>query len=92
MKTFIALTIALLSFSANAQYQLKFNINGLKDTTVFLARYLGERLYYADTAQSINGKVEFNKDDYKGGVYALICPGPNYFEFIINKISKRKRH
>ena len=83
MKTFFILFITFLSYTSTAQYHLKFNIEGLKDTTIFLARYLGDRLYYADTTESINGKVEFKKDNYKGGVYALICPGPNYFEFIM---------
>ena len=84
MKIFFILLISLISYSSTAQYHLKFNIDGLKDTTIFLARYLGDRLYYADTTESINGKVEFKKDNYKGGVYALICPGPNYFEFIMS--------
>ena len=77
----LSLTI-ILSFQLKAQ-QLKFKINGLNDTTIFLARYLGDRLYYADTSYSKNGIIEFNKKDYKGGVYALICPGPKYFEFIM---------
>jgi len=84
MKIFLICFISLLSFNSTAQYHLKFNIHGLKDTTIFLARYLGDRLYYADTTESVNGKVEFKKDNYKGGVYALICPGPNYFEFIMS--------
>ena len=84
MKIFFILLISLISYSSTAQYHLKFNIDGLKDTTIFLARYLGDRLYYADTTESINGKVEFKKENYKGGVYALICPVPNYFEFIMS--------
>ena len=70
------------SFLSFAQ-QLKFKIDGLNDTTVFLGRYLGDRLYYADTSFSENGIVQFKKDNYKPGVYALICPGPSYFEFIM---------
>ncbi len=58
MKTFFILFITFLSYTSTAQYHLKFNIEGLKDTTIFLARYLGDRLYYADTTESINGKVE----------------------------------
>ena len=61
MKIFFILLISLISYSSTAQYHLKFNIDGLKDTTIFLARYLGDRLYYADTTESINGKVEFKK-------------------------------
>lgn len=83
MKKLILLFTLFSCIGATAQYNLKFKIEGLKDTTVFLARYLGDKLYYADTANSKNGSVTFNKDHYDGGVYAVICPGPKYFEVIL---------
>ena len=58
---FLFFTISSLSFAQ----QLKFKIDGLNDTTVFLGRYLGDRLYYADTSFSENGIVQFKKDNYK---------------------------
>ena len=82
MRYFLILFTVFL-FTSSFSQQLKFKINGLNDTTIFLGRYLGDRLYYADTSYSKNGVVEFKKDNYKAGVYALICPGPKYFEFII---------
>lgn len=83
MKKIFLITFLFSLFQANAQYNLKFKVDGLKDTTVFLARYLGDRLYYSDTTQSKNGVAQFKKDNYEGGVYALVCPGPKYFEFIM---------
>ena len=82
MRFILFLFFTISSFLSFAQ-QLKFKIDGLNDTTVFLGRYLGDRLYYADTSFSENGIVQFKKDNYKPGVYALICPGPSYFEFIM---------
>ena len=82
MRLILFLFFTISSFLSFAQ-QLKFKIDGLNDTTVFLGRYLGDRLYYADTSFSENGIVQFKKDNYKPGVYALICPGPSYFEFIM---------
>ena len=82
MRLILFLFFTFSSFLSFAQ-QLKFKIDGLNDTTVFLGRYLGDRLYYADTSFSENGIVQFKKDNYKPGVYALICPGPYYFEFIM---------
>ncbi len=82
MRYFLILFTVFL-FTSSFSQQLKFKINGLNDTTIFLGRYLGDRLYYADTSYSKNGVVQFKKDNYKAGVYALICPGPKYFEFIM---------
>lgn len=83
MRIIIILLLSIISIQAKCQYKLKFRINGLKDTSIYLARYLGDRLYYADTAESKNGIVEFSNDNYQGGVFAVICPGPKYFEFIM---------
>ena len=80
MRFLLFLLFTISSFLSFTQ-QLKFKIDGLNDTTIFLGRYLGDRLYYADTSFSENGIVQFKKDNYKPGVYALICPGPSYFEF-----------
>ncbi len=81
----ISLFILLFAISFNfAQQNLNFKIAGLNDTTVFLARYFGDKLYYADTSLSKNQKVVFNKKKLVGGIYALVCPGPKYFEFIVS--------
>ena len=82
MKKLLLLFILFSTVGASAQYNLKFKVNGLKDTTIFLARYLGDKLYYADTAESKNGAVEFN-NQFDEGVYTLICPGPKWFEIIL---------
>ena len=68
MKKLLLLFILFSVIGANAQYNLKFKVNGLKDTTIFLARYLGDKLYYADTAESKNGVIEFEKQ-FDEGVY-----------------------
>ena len=79
------LVILLIFFTCNVfgQQNLSFKINGLKDTTVFLARYFGEKLYYADTANSKNETVIFNQKKLTGGIYAVVCPNSKYFEFIV---------
>lgn len=69
---------------ANAQ-KLEFKINGLKDTTVHLAKYIGPKLYYADTTVSKNGVVTFDGSKHPSGLYAVITPGTRFFEFIIDE-------
>ncbi len=82
-KKLILSALLLGFFSAQAQYKLEFKVNGLKDTTVLLLKYLGDKLYYADTAQSKGGKAVFSKPYYEGGVYAFYT-GKGYFEFIMS--------
>ena len=74
MKKILLFILTFGAVTSIAQQKLEFKINGLKDTTVFLARYFGERLYYADTAESKNQTVIFNKKELIGGVYAVVCP------------------
>ncbi len=62
-----------------------FRVAGVKDTTVYLANYYGERLYYADTAiVDLNGNFSFKRVvSEKEGKFAVVLPGPKYFEIII---------
>lgn len=64
--------------------KMRFKVVGLKDTTVYLTRYYGKGLYYADTAISKSGVVEFDTKNLKPGMFALYMPGQKYFEFIVN--------
>jgi thiol-disulfide isomerase/thioredoxin len=76
----LGLFISTLGFSQ----KIKIKINDLKDTTLFLVKYYGKGMYYADTAQMKNGVVEFKGEKQKAGVFALFLPGQKYFDFIIN--------
>lgn len=85
MKQLVMLTLLAISTAGFAQ-KLHFKVDGAKDTTVFLTRYYGSKLFYADTAQMKNGVVDFTaKPDLKPGILALLMPGQKYFEFIYNK-------
>ena len=83
MKQILLLTF--LAFAATGFSQkLKFKVTGQKDTTVFLIKYYGKNLLYADTAVMKNGVVEFNGAKQKPGILGLLLPGQKYFEFIYN--------
>ena len=86
MKRLLLVLTLLAGISAGSWSQtLKFKIAGLQDTTVHLAKYLGPKLYYADTAQSVNGVVQFEGSKHMGGLYAVVLPGGKYFEVIHDK-------
>ena len=76
----VALTFSLISYSQ----KLKFKVLGEKDTTVFLVKYYGKGMYYADTAQMKGGVVEFDGKKQKPGVLALLMSGQRYFDFLYN--------
>lgn len=89
MRKLLLSLFAISSFSmANAQHDFTFKIDGLSDTSVFLANYFGGKLYYNDTTNiDANGVAKFVGDDTKpGGIYAVILPdNKTYFQVVVNE-------
>ena len=83
MKQILLLAFLALS-SLGFSQKIKLKVTGQKDTTVFLIKYYGKNLLYADTAEMKNGLVEFNGAKQKPGIVGLLLPGQKYFEFIYN--------
>jgi hypothetical protein len=87
----ILLPLLLLGVVSNLlgqdQKRLEFHIKGAAGDSIYLASYYGNKLYYTDTAVAdAKGTVVFNrKKGYKPGVYAVVAPGPKYFEFLANE-------
>lgn len=79
----ITLLIVFVGFNGFSQ-NLKFKVEGLQDTTVHLVKYVGSKLYYADTAELKNSVVTFDGSKQEPGIMALLLPGQRYFEFIYN--------
>ncbi len=75
------------STDPNDQRRFEFTIKGVVKDTVYLANYYGNKLMYNDTAVAdAKGKVVFaKKRGYRAGVYAVVIPGPRYFEFLANE-------
>ena len=67
---------------------IEAQIQGLaKGDTVYLANYYGSKLYYSDTAiVDAKSNAVFKKEKgYPAGVYAVVVPGPKYFELVVNE-------
>jgi len=80
----------LLPFSIVAQktaYTIKCKVAGLKDTTVYLANYYGDKQYIQDTVKvDSQGRFTFSgKESKPGGIYLVVLPGKKYFEFIFTE-------
>lgn len=94
MKTRDVLFSALMFLMAGAsaqsggkQVNLQFTIKGVENDTVYLIRYYGDKMYYADTARSdAKGTVRFkSKFAAEAGMYAVMPKDKSgYFEVILN--------
>lgn len=76
-----------LALTLNAQYNITVNIENLKDSTIYLGYYFGDKQYAKDTAVLNNkGKAVFTgKDTLPYGLYFILVPGNNMFEVMIDK-------
>jgi hypothetical protein len=84
MKNLVLLSLFVLLGTSVFSQELNFKVVGQKDTTVYLIRYVGKNLYYADTAEMKNGSVKFDGKKQKPGIMGLLLPEQKFFEFIYN--------
>lgn len=71
---------------SEVSHTIKVRVQGVKDTAVYLANYYGNKLFYNDTARAdAKGNVEFKGKPFnEGGKYAIVVPGPKFFEFLVD--------
>ncbi len=84
MKYVLSILALLLITNISWGQKIRLKVHEEKDTTVFLVRYTGTKLYYADTTEMKKNVAEFDLAKHKPGMYALLLPGQKYFEFIVN--------
>ncbi len=82
-----ALALHIVTAQDAPQRVIEVHVEGLSNDTVYLANYYGNKLFYADTAvANTKGLARFNDPKgYKAGVYAVVIPGPKYFEIVVNE-------
>lgn len=89
MKRFLfILAISLFTTGIFAQgYEIKFKINGISDTVVYLGHHFGEKKLVIDTTEiDSKGYAVFKGDKtLHRGIYLLVMPSKNmnYFELLI---------
>jgi thiol-disulfide isomerase/thioredoxin len=87
MRIVCIIFFAVISASCLAQhgYKIQCNIEGLKDTTIYLWSYYQDGSYICDTA-TVNAKGNFTFDGKKpleSGVYFLVLDKTALFEFVV---------
>jgi thiol-disulfide isomerase/thioredoxin len=83
------LCLASQAFAGSA-YEIKLTIKGVKNQTVQLAYYFGDKQYIRDSAKADeNGKLTFKGEEVlPGGIYLAVVPSRKYFEMIVDKEQK----
>ncbi len=74
-------------FEQKDGYEIKVKINNLKDTTIYLAFYLGDKTYMKDTTQlDANGEGVFKSDSsLPQGIYLVVLPRKTYFDVVVGE-------
>jgi len=83
---FGALFLYSAGTSSIAQKPLEIEVAGLADTTINLAVYFGDKLFYNDTTQLVNGKASFAGKKFEdGGKYSIVLPGPKLLDVLVTE-------
>ena len=86
LMSIIALFVAAKSGVAQKPYTINVKIDGLSDTTAYLAYYYGKGQYYRDTT-IINGQGEMTftgNDSLEHGMYSIITGQKRWFDFMVD--------
>ena len=88
-KAFAAIFFLLVLLPSKGQlkqgYEIKVSVNGLKDSTLYLAYHFGNVQYLRDTLKlDKTGKGIFSgNQSLPQGIYMIVLPGKKYFEILI---------
>ncbi len=67
-------------------YEIDITIDGLKDSTVYLAYHLGDKQYIKDTLKlDMSGHAtDRGRETLPQGIYMIVLPGRKYFEILMS--------
>ena len=67
-------------------YEIEITLDGLPDSTVFLAYHLGDKQFIKDTLKLDKMAHGFyrGKESLPQGIYMIVLPGKKYFEVLIS--------
>jgi thiol-disulfide isomerase/thioredoxin len=65
-------------------HEISVNINGLRDSSIYLAYHFGDKQYLRDTVKldSRGHGVFAGPESLPQGIYMIVLPGKQYFEFL----------
>jgi thiol-disulfide isomerase/thioredoxin len=77
---------ALVYSQAKSGYEININIDGLQDSTVYLAYHLGDKQYIKDTIKldRAGHGITMGHESLPQGIYMIVLPGKRYFEVLVS--------
>lgn len=90
-RTIISIFLSIISILSFGQlksgYEIDITIEGLRDSSVYLAYHLGDKQYIKDTVSlDKKGHCVFSGNEMlPQGIYMMVLPGKKYFEILISK-------
>ena len=84
---FLLISTSLYSFGQEIPgYEIKVNISGLQDSSIYLAYHLGDKQYIKDTINlnSLGSGTFSGKEKLPQGIYLIVLPGKKYFEILMS--------
>ncbi len=90
-KLFVSLLLLILPVQLFSQlksgYEIDITLDGLADSTIFLAYHLGDKQYIRDTIRlDMSGHSVIRGDEaLPQGIYMIVLPDRKYFEVLISK-------
>jgi thiol-disulfide isomerase/thioredoxin len=78
---------ALVFSQLKGGYEVEVNLDGLSDSTVYIAYHLGDKQYINDTIKldrSGHGVIS-GEQSLPEGIYMVVLPGRKYFEFLMSE-------
>jgi thiol-disulfide isomerase/thioredoxin len=89
MKSLLTLlaVVLVMPIIAQSNFKIKGHIEGLRDTTIYLANYYGKQIYYNDTATvDSNGNFSFDGKPYNEcGKYILFVDVQKRLEIVVDQ-------
>jgi thiol-disulfide isomerase/thioredoxin len=84
---FISLVTSLSYSQLKNGYEISLNINGLRDSTIFLAYHLGDKQYINDTVKldKAGNAIIRGTQTLPQGIYMIVLPGRKYFEMLMGQ-------
>lgn len=87
LSIFLVLLISVnLCSQEKKGYSIDLTINGLRDSTVYLAYHMGDKQYLRDTIKldKEGHAVISGEEPLPQGIYMIVLPGRKYFEVLIS--------
>lgn len=87
-KSVFTVLLLIISFTVFGQYKITVKLTDVSncDEKLKLANHFGDKQYFKDSSDCINGTFVFQGDEkLENGVYLVVLPDKNFFEIVVSE-------